>query len=129
MFDVKVSYDTQLTFGSLTFTIKEDENLKMLSPGPTPEHLPLASWSVSSGSCSWSNLYAGSYIRIAKIVWGITVVTSILWPLAGTSSPSASALIPDPDSSNDHPEIGASTYGELGAGGRLIYMVAPNDDQ
>jgi hypothetical protein len=43
MFDVKVSYDTQLTFGSLTFTIKEDENLKMLSPGPIPEHLPLAS--------------------------------------------------------------------------------------
>jgi hypothetical protein len=32
-FDVKFPYDTQFTFGSLTFAIGEDENLKMLPPG------------------------------------------------------------------------------------------------
>jgi hypothetical protein len=59
----------------------------------------------------------------AKIVRGILVVTSILRPLVGASSSSTSASAPDPDLSDDYPEIGASACGE---GGRLIYMVAPN---
>jgi hypothetical protein len=29
-FDVKFSYDTQLTFGSLTFTVGEDRDMKIL---------------------------------------------------------------------------------------------------
>jgi hypothetical protein len=42
-FDVKFHCGTQLTFGSLTFATEEDGDLKMLSPGPTPEHLALTS--------------------------------------------------------------------------------------
>jgi hypothetical protein len=33
MFDVKFPYDTQFTFGSLTFAAGEDENLMMLPQG------------------------------------------------------------------------------------------------
>jgi hypothetical protein len=62
MFDVKFSCGTQLTFGSLTFTVGEDGDLKMLPPGLAPEHLALASPAVSGGSCSGSDLCAGSYI-------------------------------------------------------------------
>jgi hypothetical protein len=37
-FDVKFPYDTQFTFGSLTFTAGEDGNLMMLPLGSAPEH-------------------------------------------------------------------------------------------
>jgi hypothetical protein len=47
MFDVKFSYGTQLTFRSLTFAAGEDRDLKMLLPGLEPEHLALASSSVT----------------------------------------------------------------------------------
>jgi hypothetical protein len=56
-------------------------------------------------------------------------VTSILQPLAGASISSSSALTPDPDSSDDYPDIGASAYGKPVEGGHLIYIVAPNDDR
>jgi hypothetical protein len=101
----------------------------MLHPGPALDHLALASSSASDSSCSGSNPCVGIYIRTAKIIQGIPVMTSILWPLAGASSSSSSTSTPDPDSSDDYPEIGASAYGEPTKGGRLICMVALNGDQ
>jgi hypothetical protein len=80
-FDVKFPHGTQLTFGLLTFAAGEDGDLKMLPPGPAPEHLALASSSASDGSCSGSDSCEGIYIHTAKIVRGISVVTSILRPL------------------------------------------------
>jgi hypothetical protein len=56
-------------------------------------------------------------------------VTPILRSFVGASSSSTSASTPDLDSSDDYPEIRASTYGEHVEGGRLIYMVAPNGDR
>jgi hypothetical protein len=67
-FDVKFSCSTQLTFKSLSFTVEEDRELKMLPPGPAPEHLALASSAVSDRSCTESDPSVGSYIRTAKIV-------------------------------------------------------------
>jgi hypothetical protein len=128
-FDVKFPYDTQLTFKSLSFATGEDRELKMLPLGPTPEHLTLASSAASGGSCLGSDPSVGSYIRTAKIIRGILVVTPILRPFIGASSSTTSASTPDPDSSDDYPEIRASTYGEHVEGGRLIYMVAPNGDR
>jgi hypothetical protein len=133
-FDVKFSHDTQFTFGSLTFAVREDENLKMLSPGSTPEHLapvygqapcfPAAS-STSGGTCSGLNPCAGLYIRTAKLVQRILVVTFILQPSAGASSSSSSAASPDQDSADDYPKIGVSTCGDSAGEDRLIFMVAP----
>jgi hypothetical protein len=56
------------------------------------------------------------------------VVTSILQPSAGTSSSSSSATSPDHDSVDDYPEIGASTCWNCSKEGRLICMVAPNEE-
>jgi hypothetical protein len=78
MFNVKFPCGTQLTFRSLTFAVGEDRELKMLPPGPALEHLALASSAASGGSCSGSDPSVGSYIRTAKIVRGILVVTCIL---------------------------------------------------
>jgi hypothetical protein len=128
-FNVKFPCGTQLTFESLTFAVGEDGDLKMLPLGPPPEHLALASLSASGGSCSGSDPCAGSYVRTAKIVRGIPVVSSIIRPFAGASSSSSSASTHDLDLSNDYPEIGASACAEPVEGGCLICMVAPNDDQ
>jgi hypothetical protein len=38
-FDIKFPCGTQFTFGSLMFATGEDENLKMLPPGPALERL------------------------------------------------------------------------------------------
>jgi hypothetical protein len=108
---------------------RERRRSKDAAPRSAPEHLALASSSASGGSCSGLDLCAGSYIHTAKIIWGIPVVTSILRTLVGALSPSASALTPDPDSSDDYPDIGASTYGEPGEGGHLICMVASSGDR
>jgi hypothetical protein len=97
--------------------------------GPASEHLALTSSSTSSGSCSGSDPCAGSYIRTTKIVRGIPIMTSILRPLVGASSPSSSASTPDLDSYDDYTEIGASACGEPMKDGRLICMVAPNGDR
>jgi hypothetical protein len=118
-FNVKFPYDTQLTFGSMTFAAGEDGDLKMLPLGPEPKHLALASSMTSDGSCSGSNPCAGGYIQTTKIIWGIPVVTCILRPLAGASSSSTSALTPDPDSSDDYLEIGPSACGEPTKGAAL----------
>jgi hypothetical protein len=73
--------------------------------------------------------YAGLYIHTVKLVWGIPIVMSILWPLTGASSSSSSASTSDQDSFDDYPEIGTSACGELTEGGHLILMMAPNGDQ
>jgi hypothetical protein len=128
-FDVKFPCGAKLTFGSLTFAAGEDEDLKMLPLGPAPENLALASSLASSGSCSGSDPCTESYIRTAKIVRGIPVMTSILRPLAEASSSSSSASTPDPNLSDDYPEIGANACGEPTEGGHLICMMAPNGDR
>jgi hypothetical protein len=40
-FDVKFPCSTQFIFRSLTFTVGEDGDLKMLPLGPAPEHITL----------------------------------------------------------------------------------------
>jgi hypothetical protein len=83
MFDDKFPHGTEFTFGSLTFATGKDGDLKMLPLGPAPEHLALASTSVFGASCSNLDPCAGLYIRTAKLVRGIPIVTSILCPLVG----------------------------------------------
>jgi hypothetical protein len=56
-------------------------------------------------------------------------VTSILWPLVEALSSSLLASTPDPDSSDDYPEIGASACGEPAEGDHLICMGGPNGDR
>jgi hypothetical protein len=101
----------------------------MLPAGPAPEHLVLASLSASDGSCSGLDPYAELYIRTAKLVRGIPIMTSILRPLAGASCSSSSTSTPNADSFGDYPEIKTSAYEEPAKGGRLILLVAPNGDQ
>jgi hypothetical protein len=115
-FDVKFPRDTQFTFGSLTFTVGEDRDRKMLPPGLALEHLALTPSSVLGGSCSGLDHCAGLYIHTAKLVRGIPVVMSILRPLAGASSSSSSPSTPDQNSSDDYPEIGTSSCGEPAEG-------------
>jgi hypothetical protein len=129
MFDVKFPCDTQLTFGPLTFATGEDGDLKMLLPGPAPEHVTPTSSSASGRSYVGSCRCARNYICTAKIVRGILVVTSIIRPLAGASSSSTSASTPDSDSFDDYPEIGANAYGEPAKYDHFIYMVASNGDR
>jgi hypothetical protein len=100
----------------------------MLSSRSAPEHMSPTSSSASGRSCIGSDRCAGNYIHTAKIIRGTPVVTSILRPLAGASSSSTSASIPDSDSSDDYTEIGANVYGEPVKNGHFIYMVAPNGD-
>jgi hypothetical protein len=133
-FNVKFSYDIEFTFGSLTFVAGEDENLKLLTLGSAPERLttvygqtpclPVIS-STSYGSCSDLDPYAGSYIRIAKIVRDITIMMSILQPSAGALSSFSSTVSSDQDSADDYLEIGESTCWDSIEKGRLIIMVAP----
>jgi hypothetical protein len=137
-FDVKVSCDTQFTFRSLMFVAGEDENLKMLPPRPALERLALvygqapcflaisstSDDAYSSLNPSSLNPYVGSYIRTAKLVQDISIVTSILQPSAGASSSSSSTVSPDQDSANDYPEIRGSTCEDSIEEGHLIIMVA-----
>jgi hypothetical protein len=67
-FDMKFPLDTQFTFGSLTFIVGEDEDLKMLPPGPALEHHTPAPSSTSGSTCSGLDLFVGLYIRTAKLV-------------------------------------------------------------
>jgi hypothetical protein len=101
----------------------------MLPPGTVPEHRAPAPSSTSGGICSGSDPFAGLYIRTAKLVQGIPIVTSTLRPFVGASSLSLSASSPDRDSSNDYPEIGASACENSAEDGRLILMVAPDGDR
>jgi hypothetical protein len=54
---------------------------------------------------------------------------STLQPFTGAPSSSSLASSPSRDSSDDYPEIGASTYGNSAKESRLILMVAPNGDR
>jgi hypothetical protein len=104
-FDIKFLLSAQFTFGSLTFVVREDADLKMLPPGPALEHPALAPSSTSGGVCSGLDPFAGLYIRTAKLIQSIPIVTSIFQPFAGASSSSSSASSPSQDSSDDYPEI------------------------
>jgi hypothetical protein len=101
----------------------------MLPPGPTLGHPTPTPSSASSGACSSLDPFAGLYIHTAKLIQGIPIMTSTLWPFIGTSSSSSSASPPGRDSSYDYPEIGASAYGNSAEDGHLILMVAPNRDR
>jgi hypothetical protein len=105
-FDIKFPLNTQFTFGSLTFTAREDRDLNMLPLGPAPEHPAPVPLSTSGGACSGLDPFTELYIRTAKLVRSISIVTSILPPFTGASSLSSSAK-------DDH----------------IILMVAPNEDQ
>jgi hypothetical protein len=120
---------TQFTFGSLTFTVGEDEDLKMLPPGLAPEHLTPAPSSTSGGAYSGLDPFAGLHIRTAKLVRGISIMTSTLRPFTRAPSSSSSASSPSRDSSDDYPKIGASASRNSAEDSRLILMVAPNGDR
>jgi hypothetical protein len=124
-FNVKFSCGTQLTFVSLIFATGEDRDLTILPPRSAPTHLALASLSTLGGSCSGLDPCQGvtsAPSRSFRVYWSWH---PILRPLAGASSSSSSASIPDPDSSNDYPEIGVNACGEPAESDRLIYIVAP----
>jgi hypothetical protein len=128
-FDKKFPLRTQFNFGSLTFVTGEDRDLKMLPLGTASEHPIPAPSSTSDGTCSSSDPFVGLYIRTAKLVQGIPIMTSTLRPFIGASSSSSSASSPNRGSSSDYAEIGASAYGNTAKDGRLILMVAPDGDR
>jgi hypothetical protein len=99
----------------------------MLPPGEATEHT--APSSTLSGTQADSDFFDGLYICTAKLVRGIPIVTTILRPCTGASSSSSSALPSDQGSSEDYPKIGVNTCGSSTDISRLIFMVAPNEDQ
>jgi hypothetical protein len=128
-FNVKFPLGTQFTFGSLTFAVGEDEDLKMLPLGPAPEHPTPSPSSTSGSTCSGLDPLVGLYIHTAKLVRGISIVTSTLWTSTEASSSSSSASSLNRDSSDEYPEIGANACGESAEDSHLIFMEAPNWDQ
>jgi hypothetical protein len=128
-FDIKFPLGTQFTFGSLTFAVGEDRDIKMLPPGPVPEHAALAPSSTSDDACSGLDHFAGLYIHTAKLIQDIPILTSILRPFTGASSSSSSGSSLGRDSSDDYLETGVSACGNSTEDDRLILMVAPNGDQ
>jgi hypothetical protein len=112
-FDMKFPLSTQFTFGLLTFVIREDADLKMLPPGPAPEHPTSAPSSTSGNTYSGLDPFAGLYIRTAKLIRGIPIVMSTLRTFTGAPSSSPSASSPSRDSSDEYPEIGASACGKF----------------
>jgi hypothetical protein len=101
----------------------------MLPPGPALEHPTSAPSSTSDGICLGLDPFAGLYIRIAKLVQGIPIVTSTLRPFTGAPSSSSSVSSPSRDSSDNYLEISVSACGNSIEDIRLILMVAPNGDQ
>jgi hypothetical protein len=128
-FDVKFPLGTRFTFGSLTFAAGEDRGLKMLPPGPAPEHLTPAPSSTSSSTCSGLDPFIGLYIRTTNLVRGMSIMTSTLQTSIRTSRSSKSVSSPSRDLSDEYPEIGASACGKSAEDSRLIFMVAPNGDR
>jgi hypothetical protein len=120
---MKFPLGTRFTFGWLTFAAREDGDLKMLPLGPELEH-PTPAPSASGGACSGLNPFPGLYIRTAKLVRGIPIMTSTLRPFIGASSSSSSASSTGRGSSDDYPKIGASSCRNFADDGRLILMVA-----
>jgi hypothetical protein len=79
------------------FAVGKDGNLKLLTQGPTPNHLaPVygqapylpASSSTLGGSCSGLNPYTGSYHCTAKTTQGLPIGAPIFQPSTGKSSSS-----------------------------------------
>jgi hypothetical protein len=101
----------------------------MLPPGPVLEHPTSTASSIPSGVYSGLDPFIGLYIRTAKLVWGILIVTFILRPFSRASSSSSLVSSLDRDSSDDYPEIGASICRNTAEDDCLIFMVAPNGDQ
>jgi hypothetical protein len=101
----------------------------MLSLGLAPKHPTPALLSTSDSTCSGLDLFAGLYIRTAKLVRDISIVTSTLRTFTRAPSSSSSASSPSRDSSDEYPEIGASACGKSTEDSRLILMVAPNRDR
>jgi hypothetical protein len=93
-FDVKFPRSIQFTFGSLTFITGEDGDLKILPPGTASEHPAPAHSSTLGGTYSDLDPFAGLYIRTAKLVRGILIVTSTLRSFVRVSSSSSSASSP-----------------------------------
>jgi hypothetical protein len=126
---MKFPLGTQFTFGSLTFAVGGDGDLKMLPPGPAPEHPTPGPSSTSDSTCSCLDSFAGLYIHTAKLVRGISIVTSTLRTFTGALSSSSSASSASQDSSDDYPKIRASACGNSVKDSHLILMVAPNGDR
>jgi hypothetical protein len=101
----------------------------MLPPGPASEHLTHAPSSTSGITCSSLDLCAGVYIRTAKLVQDILIVTSTLRIFIRASSSSSSASSPIRDSTDEYPEIGDSACQKSVEDNHLILMVAPNGDR
>jgi hypothetical protein len=97
--------------------------------GPALEHPTPAPSSTSGGASSGLDPFSGLYIHTAKLIRGISIVTSTLRPFIGASSSSLSASSPGRDSSDDYPKIGASACGNSAEDSHLILMVAPNGDR
>jgi hypothetical protein len=85
-FNMKFPLGTQFTFGSLTFAMGEDGDLKMLPPGSVPEHPTPAPSSTLGSTYSGLDHFAGLYIHTAKLIWGIPIVMSTLRPFTGAPS-------------------------------------------
>jgi hypothetical protein len=101
----------------------------MLPPGPAPDHPTLAPSSTSGSTCSGLDPFTRLYIHTAKLVRGISIVTSTLRPFIGALSSSSSTSSPSRDSSEDYPEKWASACGNSAKDNRLILMVVPNGDR
>jgi hypothetical protein len=65
-FDVKFPRGTEFTFGSLTFVVGEDGDVRMLPPGEATEHT--APSSASSGTQADSDFFDEPYICTVKLV-------------------------------------------------------------
>jgi hypothetical protein len=86
-FIIKFPYDTQFIFGSLMFVAGDDENLDLLTQGPTPRHLTpvygvypnyLVNPSTSGGAYSDLNFHAGPYYLFAMTSQGRPIRKTIL---------------------------------------------------
>jgi hypothetical protein len=128
-FDIKFPLGTQFTFGSLTFAVGEDGDIKMLPPGPAAEHPTPAPSSMSDSTCSGSDPFVGLYIHTAKLIRGILIVTSTLWTFIRAPSLSSLESYPSRDSSDEYLEVGANAYGKSTEASRLILMVVSNGNR
>jgi hypothetical protein len=97
-FDVKFLLGTRFTFGSLMFAAGVDGDLNMLPPGPAPEHPAPAPSSTSGSTCSGLDPFIGLYIRTAKLIRGMPIVTSTLQTSTGASMSSSTASSPSRNS-------------------------------
>jgi hypothetical protein len=96
---------------------REDGNLELLTPGPTPRH-PMSVYekapyypsdpSTSHRVYSGLNPYAGLYYLSAMTSRGRPIRKTILQSSAGASSSSSSEATPDQDSIEDYLEIRSS---------------------